>query len=253
MIKRGSIGLGLLAIVLAILFIRLGLWQLDRRTQRMEASAFRSTRGAMPPLRVGASGGGSGRVPSADSVAWRQVRVVGRFDREREMIIRSRSRDGSPGVELLTPLLVGPDSVADEAVLVLRGWLPAPDGVRPRLSDAWPGPTEPGANETVEVRGVAVPGSDPVVSPPIRVEVDGAERAVLSAIHLGVAGELLPYHVAGFYVRASGGGVAGPGLAPLRELQFGEGPHLSYALQWFSFALIALVGTALYIRKEYGR
>ena len=30
---------------------------------------------------------------------------------------------------------------------------------------------------------------------------------------------------------------------------FDNGPHLSYAIQWFSFALIALVGTAVMIRK----
>ena len=30
---------------------------------------------------------------------------------------------------------------------------------------------------------------------------------------------------------------------------FDDGPHLSYAIQWFSFALIALVGTAVLIRK----
>jgi surfeit locus 1 family protein len=137
MIKRSSILLGLLAILVAALFVRLGLWQLDRHGQRTAANAFRSSRGALPPVRLTVPGRGTATAPPPDSVAWRRVRVAGRFDREREMIIRSRSRDGAPGVELLTPLLIGRDSVADEAILVLRGWLPAPDGIRPRLSDGW--------------------------------------------------------------------------------------------------------------------
>jgi cytochrome oxidase assembly protein ShyY1 len=29
-----------------------------------------------------------------------------------------------------------------------------------------------------------------------------------------------------------------------------EGPHRSYALQWFSFAVIALVGAALMVARE---
>lgn len=252
--KRSSIVLALLAVVLAALFVRLGLWQLDRRAQRMETNAFRAARGAMPPVRLIGSEDGSAPVPSADSIAWRRVRLAGRFDREHEMIIRSRSRDGSPGVELLTPLMIGSDSPPEPAILVLRGWMPASDGIRPRLSDAWPvAAPERDGPELVEVEGVAVPGVERAASTPIRVEIEGLERTVLAAVNLSQARELLPYRVAGFYVRASAAGATGPGLAPLRDPQYGEGPHLSYALQWFAFAVIALVGTAIYLRKEHGR
>ncbi len=254
MMKRSSIVLGLVAVVLAALFVRLGLWQLDRRAQRLEANALRASRGAMPVVRLARSDGGVAPVPPADSIAWRQVRVAGLFDREREIIIRSRSRDGSPGVELLTPFLIGSDSSTDQAILVLRGWLPAPDGLRPRLSDAWPAASPGrGSEDLVEVEGLAVPGSNRTASPSIRIEIEGAERAVLAAANLELAREFLPYRVADFYVRASTAGATGPGLAPLRDLELDEGPHLSYALQWFSFAVIALVGTGILLRKEHGR
>jgi cytochrome oxidase assembly protein ShyY1 len=29
-----------------------------------------------------------------------------------------------------------------------------------------------------------------------------------------------------------------------------EGPHKSYAVQWFSFAAISIVGTVLYLRRK---
>jgi cytochrome oxidase assembly protein ShyY1 len=35
---------------------------------------------------------------------------------------------------------------------------------------------------------------------------------------------------------------------PVPELD--EGPHLSYTVQWFSFALIILVGTFILLRKQ---
>jgi cytochrome oxidase assembly protein ShyY1 len=39
-----------------------------------------------------------------------------------------------------------------------------------------------------------------------------------------------------------------PVPVPLPELS--EGPHLSYAIQWFSFAAIALAGAAILVRRE---
>jgi cytochrome oxidase assembly protein ShyY1 len=39
-----------------------------------------------------------------------------------------------------------------------------------------------------------------------------------------------------------------PRLVPPPELS--EGPHLSYAIQWFTFATIALVGYGLLVRRE---
>jgi surfeit locus 1 family protein len=255
MVKLSSVTLGILAVVLAVLFARLGLWQLDRRAERLEANTFRASRGAMPLLQLASSPRESGApsVPSADSIAWRRVRVRGRFDVEREIILRARSRDGSPGVELLTPLLIGSDPPFEQVILILRGWLPAPDGLRPPPSLWSAAAAEHTLEEVVDVEGIAAPGTDRAASPPIRVDIAGTERVVLSAINLEVAQEHLPYRVAGFYVRATASGTTGSRLAPPREPELGEGPHLSYALQWFSFAIIALVGTGIYLRKEHAR
>ena len=42
-------------------------------------------------------------------------------------------------------------------------------------------------------------------------------------------------------------------LRPAREIETDSGPHISYAIQWFSFAIIALAGTAILIRKDGNR
>ena len=39
-----------------------------------------------------------------------------------------------------------------------------------------------------------------------------------------------------------------PALAPLPELS--EGPHLSYAIQWFTFAAVAIVGGVILLRRD---
>jgi len=245
----------LLAVALAVLFVRLGFWQLARRGEREEASAFRQARATMPTLRLPQGDGAAAAValPSRDSVVWRRVRLSGRFDSEREIVLRSRSRLGLPGVELLTPLLVHAEGRPDEAILVVRGWLPANDGLRPQLSDAWPpGWTDGDPGTTIEVEGIAMSGTN-WAGAPIHIDIDGSRRAVLGSANLETARGLLPYPVADFYVRATDPGPAGTGLAPPQELVAGEGRHLSYAIQWFAFAIISLVGAGIFLRKEHGR
>ena len=51
--------------------------------------------------------------------------AIGRFDYEHELVLAGRTRQGSPGVELLTPVRV---AGSDTAVLVNRGWVYSPDG-----------------------------------------------------------------------------------------------------------------------------
>ncbi len=261
---RGRVAFAALAVLLSALFIRLGIWQLDRHGQRLEEAGLRDSRAALPPVDLSrALGEGEISLPSdAAEVWWRSVRLSGQYDRAHEILLRSRSLAGRPGVELLTPLVLdlpdaregtGAKRAPTLAVLVIRGWLPAPDGLRPRLTDAWP-PGRPSDSEAaaVTVEGVAVPGSE-AASAPVRVEIEGAEHAAVAAVDLEAIADLLPYGVAPFYLRATDPGVAGPGLAPPPPLPAGSGPHLSYAVQWFSFALIALVGTAILIRKERAR
>ncbi len=258
---RGRVAFAALAVILSALFIRLGIWQLDRHAQRLEEAGFRDSRSALPPLDLSSADADDLALPSeAEELRWRRVRLAGRYDREHEIILRSRALAGRPGVELLTPLLLdAPDDreragvAGASAVLVLRGWLPAPDGLRPRMADAWPPrrPTDP-ASGTVTVEGVAVPGSDTEAAP-LRVEIEGKEYAALPAVDLGAIADRLPYATAPFYVRATDPGVLGPGMVPPPPLQAGSGPHLSYAVQWFSFAVIALVGTAVFLRKERAR
>ena len=150
---------------------------------------------------------------TADSARQRRVVAQGVYDFSAERTWPGRSFQGTPGVALVTPLRLADGS----AVLVDRGWVPSPDAFHVDHTLY----REP---DTVTVTGIAL------IPPRGRGDV-------------AVAG-YLPFVVQ----------LESPD--PTRGLPrrwppptFDDGPHLSYVIQWFSFALIALVGTAVLIRK----
>jgi surfeit locus 1 family protein len=64
-------------------------------------------------------------------------------------------------------------------------------------------------------------------------------------------GKQLPYRVLVAYIqRAPDPNQQGLPFSSLPELDLTEGPHMSYALQWFSFAAVLLFGYPFFIRKR---
>ena len=150
---------------------------------------------------------------SVDSARGRHVRARGVYDFADERTWPGRSFEGTPGVALITPLRLADGS----AVLVDRGWVYSPDAFHvdhPRYREP----------DTTAVTGIAM------VAPRGRGDVS--------------PGGFLP-----FVIQATGPDPAAglPRRWPPPVLD--DGPHLSYAIQWFSFAVIALVGTAALIRR----
>jgi len=247
MSRARQVTLYVTAALFAALFVRLGLWQLDRRAQRVATERAIDERGARPALDWAGAATDPAVIPRDTSgTVWRRVAVTGRYDREREIVLRGRALRGSPGVEVLTPL-----RTAGGAVLVLRGFLPAADALRPDLGDGWPAGRSDSALVTVE--GRLLPARSGSGGNPIRLALDGREHLVLAGADLGAIEAELPYPVLPYVIRAEDDGLAVATLGPPREIERGTGPHLSYAIQWFSFAVIALVGTVALARKERGR
>ncbi len=244
MSRARKITLYVIAVSFAALFVRLGVWQLDRRAQRVATLRTIDERGALPVLDwTAAPGDPNALSEDTTGLVYRRVRVAGRYDREREIVLRGRTREGRPGVELLTPL-----HTAAGALLVLRGFLSAPDALRPELSDGWP---EGFADSSVvTVDGTLLPSREGRAGSPIELSLDGREHLALAGADVGLIAGRLPGPVLPFVVRAEDDGLDVAALAPPRDLDRGTGPHLSYAIQWFAFATIALVGTAFLVRKE---
>lgn len=196
-----------LGLVAAAVCLRLGVWQLDRRAERLAWNAGVERRMASPAITVMS---GIPEVP-AESLAFRRARAEGRFAFEDQVVVRNRTHRGVPGVHVLTPLRF-PDGTA---VLVNRGWTYAPDAATADL-DAVAEPTE-----------AAVEG---VFEPPDR-------RAVVPD-SLPVEYPLFPLVLRRLSPAPGGPEALLPAVLPALD----AGPHLSYAVQWFVFATIAAVG-----------
>ncbi|MGH2686853.1 MAG: SURF1 family protein [Actinomycetota bacterium] len=139
-----------------------------------------------------------------DEALYRRVTVSGMYESDDEIIQGGRALGGRPGEHVLTPLAID----GGEVVLVNRGWLPN-SGAR---SDRAPADASPPAG-AVTVTGVVLPSTEERFPVVIRLErQDPAQRGELP---VALGGE---------------------------PVDLGEGPHLSYAVQWFLFATVALVG-----------
>jgi surfeit locus 1 family protein len=165
------------------------------------------------------------------AVRFRRVRLSGTPDYEREIVLVGRSRGGSPGVNLVTPLRLRD---TDTAVLVNRGWVYSPDGTTVDHARWREG-------DTVAVEGYVEAFADPGPG-----DLPANQRLARRLSH-GAVSTRFPYPIAPAYVVAIDAGSTARPDAPVRPAvpTPDEGPHLGYALQWFAFALIALIGAGI--------
>ena len=150
-------------------------------------------------------------------------------------MLAGRSYRGEPGVYLMTPLRTGG---AGPAILVNRGWLPSPDATTVDVAPyADPNPGD--------FSGIIMP------IPPSGGRPDGPAgfRRVLFRMNDSLLPRF-PYPLATAYIQALP--EPGSGIRPTRlpAPEFDEGPHLGYAIQWFSFATIGIVGWIALVNRK---
>ena len=221
----------LFALSLVVLFVSLGLWQLDRHDQKAARNRVVEARSAQPPLAVDDLLAGDGPV---DALRFRRATAEGRYVEDARLLIDNRSNDGLPGAWVVTPL-----RTADGAVLaVSRGFQGFESGVI--------APPDPPTG-TVAVAGTIVPWDDRDCG--VRTDDGGTPvgAACLSREAAeAVAGEpLLPVVLQ----LTSSEPAEGGGLVPVPPPELDAGPHRSYAAQWFIFTTIGLVGYPLILRR----
>lgn len=239
-VKRSArdIALILIAAVFTIVCVELGVWQLRRLQERRALNARIVQRLHESPLPV--------RALPHDTAAlhYRRVAVDGRYDYAHELVLVDRTRNGSPGVDVITPVRV---AGSDTAVLVNRGWLYAPDGMTVDLRGWREG-------DSLSGTGYARPLERPFPGVSTLAGHPGAFRWLdTTALRARI-----PYPVYPVIVVLEGDTTGGessarhiPPRVPPPPLD--EGPHMSYAIQWFSFATIAVVGTIVFLRTGGSR
>lgn len=221
----------LVVVALCAVFVALGRWQLQRHQERSVENTVNAQRLSAPPVSLGdmleAAGG------DVTSLEYRRVVVTGRFDPANEILVRSQVANERPGFHVVTPL-----AAQDRVVLVNRGWVPlAVEG--PPVTGA---PPPPGV---VTVEGVVrLSQIRPSIGP---VEPEG-RLDVVARIDLERLGQQFT-DLAPVWVQQTDPPAGNlPIRLPMPDTD-DPGPHLPYAVQWFSFALIAAGGYGLLVRR----
>lgn len=221
----------IVAVTGAAVFTRLGIWQVSRLHERQALNARMQARLSAAPVAIDSMTG------PADSLRYRRARLSGTPDYGHEAVLVQRTREGSPGVYLVTPVIT---AGSDSATIVVRGWAYAPDGVRVDQSRWREGPslTVNGYLDELPV------GADAASLPGQPASVRRLDRADLSRR----AGRPVRTMYLWAVSDSTAPGAGQPARFALPALD--DGPHRSYAIQWFSFALIALAGAIIIVRNE---
>ena len=217
---RTSIKLTLVLLALALLFARLGWWQLERKTEKQ--LLFEQF--------------GNGPVLSIEQALehdkkFARVEAYGRYDPSRHVLLDNKILNGRTGVHVLTPFTLDNGT----RILVNRGWLPLPLDRRslPQVE------TDDAMRTISGILNKPSTGGPRIGEPDILVvdrwpqlvtylDLDSVSVALNTPLEPWLL-QLEPEDESGFAGRQWQAAVMGPEV------------HGAYALQWFSLAAAALI------------
>jgi surfeit locus 1 family protein len=231
----------LLVLAVATTCVALGLWQLDRLGQVQERNERLETRLEADPVDLAALAAAG----PLDEVAleFRRAEATGTYRPAQEVLQRGQQDPrGQQGFHLLTPLELADGSV----VLVRRGWVPT--GLdTPPVEPAAPPSGEVTVTGLLE-RPVPQPGFGP--QDPAEGRLERVFHPDTSRLDRQVDGDLLPIVLRLEEQRPS---LDGEFPVVLDRPVLDEANHRSYAVQWFTFAALAVVTYAAWLFRDRRR
>jgi surfeit locus 1 family protein len=223
----------LLVLALVALMLNLGFWQLRRLDERRAFNDTVEANAIVEPQRL------PPRIDEAGLVEWRRFTVTGEYAPGSDVLVANRTLDGQPGywiVSLLRP------NEQEAPVAIVRGFITRTLAAGDDLGAV----TAPSGEVTVtgyaqDSRGGGRFATGTDVGPP---EISRVDIEAL-AEHWGT--DLLPIWL---QLSEQQPALQGDALTPVPLPELDEGPHLSYAVQWFIFSTIAVVGYPLILRRN---
>ncbi len=214
--------LTLLTLLAVSLFLVLGMWQLRRAKEKQALLDLQEQQLQLPAIVM------QGEEKLGILGRFHKVIVTGLWDPRHQILLDNRTYRGKAGYEVLTPLEIGFGRV----VLINRGWVPG-QGNRSRLPDV-----------TLARREVTVRGRTDHF-PRMGMYLKGMRRptagwpAVVQELVPEVLEARLHRKVLDFQIKMDPDQADGY-VREWRLDYIKPERHIGYALQWFTFALIAL-------------
>lgn len=229
----------LLVLAVVAVLVALGQWQLSELHERRADNERFAQRADSPPL----TGEELVELRDADpaQLEFRRVRLEGTYLADEEVLLEGRSFENQTGRHSFVPLQLDDGTL----VVVRRGWVPRELG-EPPLDDAAPPTGEVRVDGYLE-RSVGPEGFGPR-------NPETGQLAILQRADIDRLAEQLPGDTHPMFVtlleqepgpiasdRIDERGLEALPIAAGSTTFDDEGPHLNYAVQWHSFALLALV------------
>ncbi len=233
-----------LVAVLVVAMVAAGLWQLRRLGDRRDRNDLIESRQdvAAQPVEDLVPAGADVDDPAVEAVEHRTATAEGTYLDDATVVVENRSFNGASGGWVLTPLDLGDG----RAVVVNRGFV---GFSRAGRIEAPPAPAG-----RVRVVGIVQPSQERGrfgPRDPSQGTLSTLARVDLPRIDAQVAQEVLPAYLQ--RLRSDPDEPRAPEDQPqivaLERPELSDGPHLSYAGQWFIFSAIALGGYPLLLRR----
>jgi len=220
----------LFALTMVVGMVGLGFWQLERRDERNATNDEIAAAAERVPIQIESILDGVEPV-----VEHRRVIVRGEYLDQSSFLVANRSFETQAGSWLATPVELDDGTI----VIVARGWVPRlwVAGSDPRLIDT---PNE------VELVGRVFESVDGGL-----IGSGTDDYAEVSRMELVVVEEAISLDVADVWIQLEAQLPAARDLPiPVPPPPLGEGPHLSYAFQWFFFSSSGIVVYGLILRRK---
>ena len=231
-----------LVVSVTVACVVLGFWQLGRLDERRASNAVLGSRLAREPVSLADVRNAIKPIDGIETdpadYEFTRVTANGVLTDEGSVLVRSQVVSGQAGAHAVFPL----DLEDGTAVLVNVGWFPL--GVAPgRAADLFP------PSGRIELTGLLrADQRRPAFG---RREAEGHLDTV-ARIDIGRIQEQVGLPLLPFWIQLVGPDDPQRLPIPVPVPAVDEGSHFSYAIQWFSFGSIALVGYVALMRRELG-
>jgi cytochrome oxidase assembly protein ShyY1 len=220
----------ILIVASVVVMINLGFWQLNRLDERkaFNAEVRSHSQSTVQPLEELLARG-----DNYDQLEWYPVRVQGEYLADMAITIVNRSQDGAAGRNSVVPLR----TVNGDLVLINRGFVPFSIDIPPPATGSV---TVTGFARAPQKRSAvgAVDADRPGTVEFQRIDIPVIERAM--------SADFLPMYIQ----RLDSDPPEGDWPARVTNPPLDNGPHLSYAGQWFFFSAVAVIGWVVVLLRQ---